>query len=79
MAHPFFKGFLEGFKEFSLTIASITNFILLFITYFIGIGLTSIFMKIFGKKFLDLNLKKDSYWLDKKIGQESRESYYNQF
>lgn len=76
----FFKGFWEGFKDFSLAITTVTNFILLFVTYFVGIGLTSIFMKIFGKKFIDLKLKKEgSYWIDRKIGTELKESYYNQF
>lgn len=76
----FFRGFGKGFKDFSLSITAVTNFILLFLTYFIGVGLTSIFAKIFSKRFLDLKLKKEgSYWIHKKIGMEDKESYYNQF
>ena len=80
MEYNFFKGFRQGLKDFSLSIASVTNFILLFLTYFIGVGLTSIFAKIFSKRFLDLKLKKEgSYWIDRKIGTELKDSYYNQF
>ena len=49
----FFNGFKKGMKCFSDNISTVINFLLLSIVYFIGIGLTSITAKIFGKHFLD--------------------------
>ena len=48
-----FNGFKKGMKCFSDNISTVINFLLLSIVYFIGIGLTSITAKIFGKHFLD--------------------------
>ena len=63
----FFKGFQKGIKKFSDNISTIINFLLLSIVYLIGVGLTSITAKIFGKHFLDTKKKKDSYWHNLKL------------
>lgn len=77
----FFKGFKEGFHDFTNIIISIVNFVLLFIVYFVGVGITAVFAKAAGKKFLNLKSKKSkqSYWVHKKIGNEPEEEHYRQF
>ncbi len=75
----FFNGFQKGMKSFSDNITSIINFLLLSIVYFIGVGLTSITAKIFGKHFLDTKKKKDSYWINLNLKKKSIEEYYRQF
>ncbi len=75
----FFNGFQKGIKSFSDNIISIINFLLLSIVYLIGIGLTSITAKIFGKHFLDINKKRDSYWHNLKLKNKNIEEYYKPF
>ena len=75
----FLKGFKDGFKEFGLRINSgITGSIMVFV-YFIGVGLTSIFGKLSKKKFLDINPKKDSYWIDIEDTEKTLEDYRRSF
>ena len=75
----FLSGFKEGFIGFSSGVAHIVNIILLSIVYFIGFGLTSIAGKIAGKKFLEMEKKKDTYWVEhvveKQKIEESKRSY----
>lgn len=76
----FFKGLIEGFKDFNSIVIMTVNFVLLSIVYIIGIGLTSIFAKIMKKNFLDIKkTNKDSYWEDLNLKKESFEKYYRQF
>ena len=76
----FFIGFKHGFQEFGHIITNIVNFILLFIVYFIGVGLTSMIAKISGKHFLKLKKEnRKSNWRIKKIGKQPIEEYYRQF
>ena len=77
----FINGFLRGQKKFGENISIIINSILLTIVYFIGIGITSIFAKIFNKHFLNLKLKKDekTYWEDLNLTKKSMKEYYRQF
>lgn len=76
-----FKSFKEGQELFGETISAIINLILLSIIYILGVGLTSIFAKIFGKYFLDLKINKntDSYWESLNLSKQPRETYYRQF
>ncbi len=75
-----FKGFLHGFKSFGHIITSIVNFVLLFFVYFIGVGVTWLFAKIAGKKFLDIKKgSKESYWIKEKVGKRKIEDYYRSF
>jgi len=76
----FFRGFREGFKGFAFKVTDAINFVLLFFVYFIGVGITSIIAKIFGKHFLDLKFKdKKSYWVKRKLESRAIERYYKQF
>ena len=75
----FFNGFQKGIKCFSDNISTIINFLLLSIVYLIGVGLTSITAKIFGKHFLDMKKKKNSYWSDLNLKKKPDDGYYRQF
>lgn len=75
----FFKGLQGGMKSFSNNISIIINFLLLSIVYLMGVGFTSIVAKIFGKHFLDIKKKKDSYWHDLNLKNKPIEDYYRQF
>ena len=77
----FFSSARKGSLKFAKLITSIVNFILLFFVYFIGIGLTSFFAKIFNKKFLDIkdSKEKDTYWLDLNLKKRDIQEYYRQF
>lgn len=76
----FFKGFSEGFKEFSCNITVIVNSILLLIIYLTGIGLTAILAKLFNKSFLDIKTSnKETYWSDLNLKKKSFDEYLKQF
>lgn len=60
-------------------ISSIVNFILLGIVYFVGIGITSIIFKLFGKHFLDLKNNKASYWEERNLSKEPIEKYHRMY
>ena len=71
----FIDDLKEGQKLFGETLAIIVNSALLSLVYLVGIGLTSIIAKIFGKKFLDLNFEKKSYWEDLNLGKKEIKDY----
>ncbi|MEK6860323.1 MAG: hypothetical protein AABX54_05920 [Nanoarchaeota archaeon] len=75
----FLSGLKEGQKIFGKNIATIINSILLSIVYFIGVGLTSIFAKLFKKRFLDLEMNTGTYWEDLNLSKEDITKYYRQF
>ncbi|MFC1682226.1 hypothetical protein ACFL0X_01245 [Nanoarchaeota archaeon] len=81
MIKEFVIGFGKGTKLFGETIATVINCILLTIVYILGIGLTSIFAKIVGKRFLDLkkNEKVNTYWIDLDTNKKTINEYYRQF
>lgn len=61
-------------------ISSIVNFILLALVYFLGIGIVSISMRLFGKHFLELKKKnKSSNWHEHKMAKQPLEDYYRTF
>ena len=71
------KNILEPIAKI---ISSVINFVLLSIVYFIGIGLVSISMKLFGKHFLELKKQnKKSNWHEHKVTKQSLEQYYRTF
>ena len=71
------KSILEALGKL---ISSIVNFMLLFSVYFVGIGIVSISMKLFGKNFLELKKKNaKSNWHEHKVAQQPLESYYRTF
>jgi hypothetical protein len=77
----FFKDIQYGQKAFGEDIQSMLNFLILTFIYFVGIGLTSIFAKIFNKHFLDLKIDKNAgtYWQNLEQKNEKMEEYYRQF
>ena len=79
-AKQFFEGAKKGMSNFGHNIALIINTILLTFVYLIGVGLTSIFAKIFRKHFLETKLsKKDTYWSDLNLKKKPIGEYYRQF
>lgn len=71
------KIFLEPIAKL---ISNIVNLILLFVVYFVGIGIVSIFMKIFGKHFLEIKKKnKKSNWYGHIVTRQPLENYYRTF
>lgn len=81
MIKEFFNEIKNGQKNFGEDIQSIINFIMLTFVYFLGVGLTSVFAKIFGKHFLNLNISKakETYWQNYDKGNQKMEEYYKQF
>ena len=77
----FIKGFRSGMMQFGNTITIIVNSALLLLVYIFGVGITSIIAKIFGKKFLDIEIdnKKKSYWTDLNIKKKKLQEYYKQY
>ncbi len=77
----FGKGFMKGVKLFGDNIAAIINFVLLSITYIIGVGLTSIFTRLGGKKFIQTKIskKRKSYWSKLDLKDKSLKSYFRTF
>lgn len=77
----FFDGVLKGQKLFGETISAIINLIIFTLVYFFGVGLTSIIAKIFGQKFLETKVDKESltYWQDLNLTKKPLEEYYRQF
>ena len=60
--------------------SGIVNFILLAVVYFIGVGVVSIIMKLFGKHFLELKKQnKKSNWTEHKVTKQPIEDYYRTF
>lgn len=67
------KGGWQKFKVFGEFIASIVNFILLLPVYFIGVGMSAVFLKISGKKALELIPdKQQRYWKEYEIKTEKK-------
>ena len=77
----FFKGFSKGFKDFGYNITVIINTILLFITYILGVGITSIIAKLVGKHFLETKIssKTKTYWSNLNLKKKKIDNYYRQF
>ncbi len=75
----FIKGFKEGMKVFGYNISIIINSILLSAVYIIGVGITSIIAKLSGKHFLDMKLRKETYWEDSDLKGGPKKDYYRQF
>jgi hypothetical protein len=79
--HWIFVGLFDGFQAFGHTFATLLNFILLSFVYFVGVGLTFVIAKLFGKRFLDLKKSSSlsSYWEDYHLGKKELSSYFRQF
>jgi len=77
----FFKGFKQGIHEFGTSIGSIINSVLLTLTYFVGVGLTSVVAKAVHKHFLETEIskRKKTYWSDLNLTKKPIEEYYRRF
>jgi len=77
----FTNGFKKGMHSFGQTIAVIVNSVLLAIVYFIGVGITALFAKLTGKRFLDLkpDRKAKTYWVDLNLRKRPIKEHYRQF
>lgn len=75
----FIDGFKEGFKSYGQFFATIVNSILLTLVYFIGVGLSSMMLKMMGKKHLKKNKRQDSYWEQYNLSKRDEDYYYRQF
>ena len=69
-----------GWKKFAHVLGIVNTHILLSVSYFVIIGLVSIFSRIFGADFLDKRLgKKSSYWHKREPLDTSLEACRRQF
>jgi len=77
----FVAGFKSGFEKFGRSIAAVVNVVILGITYFIGVGISSLLSKLFHKSNLDMKMDKGdvSYWSEFEGGKEDLESHYRQY
>ena len=77
----FCKGFIEGSKEFGLSINILVITSLLTVVYVLGVGVTSIVAKAIGKHFLNTQLAKnqDTYWTELNLKKKEIDEYYKQF
>lgn len=77
----FLRSVGKGMKGFGEKITAFVNTALLLLVYIVGVGITSLFARIFRKHFLErkTSKKKASYWSDLNIKKQEREKYYKQF
>ena len=76
----FLTGFKKGIRSFGHNTALIINTLLLTLVYSLGVGITSIIAKIFGKHFLDMRLSKNpTYWSALNLGKKPIKEHYRQF
>lgn len=77
----FLVGFKKGMREFAESIAQIVNTAVLLLVYLVGIGVTSILAKLFGKHFLDMNssVQRNTYWSDLNLKEGDIDRFYRQF
>ena len=71
--------FSKGFREFGEDISSIIISTLLSFVYFLGIGITSILMKLAGKRFLEKEFPAKTYWTNIQQNKAKKEGHYRQF
>jgi hypothetical protein len=78
---PFVKGFRKGMEKFGLAIAVIVNTILLFFVYLAGVGFTSLFGRLAGKRFLETSVsaEEETYWSGLDLKKKPIDEYYRQF
>lgn len=76
--NDFIKGCKVGFENFGKTLGTVVNSALLLLVYLFGVGLTSVFARLFRKHFLELK-KRKTYWRQLNLGKRPTEEYYRQF
>ncbi len=77
----FFEGLKKGQKQIGEDLARVINSIMLSVVYVIGVGFTSMFGKLFKKRFLEVKLDKESqtYWSELNLSKKPIKEYYRQF
>ena len=77
----FLRGFRAGLGAFGCNINVLVNSVLLSVVYIFGAGVTAVFARLVGKRFLDVELSRsrESYWSDMNLGKKPVEEYYRQF
>ncbi len=77
----FFRGLTKGFTSFGKNINLLFISGLLSITYLVGVGATSLYAKITGKRFLDLGNtgEASSNWTRPNAAQDTEDNYYRQY
>ncbi len=80
-SHHFFHAVKRGVTSFGETISVIVASVLLLVVYVVGVGVTSIVAKVFGKHFLDTRVseEKKTYWVDISSKSDSLDECYRQF
>jgi hypothetical protein len=81
MTLEFISGIKEGQKKFGDTIGTIVNSIALTFVYFLGVGATSLFMKLFKKNLVQLEKSPDAatYWEELNLTTRPAAEYCRQF
>lgn len=79
MVKDFATGAREGARAFADLVADSINLLLLFLVYFVGVGLVSIVAKLTGKHFLDFGKGgRETYWT-RIIKQPQKDDFYRMF
>jgi len=68
-------------KYFGSNIGVIVNSLLLSVVYILGVGLTSLIIRLSGKRLMDIKNKKTgkTYWNDLNLRKKKIKKYYRQF
>ncbi len=77
----FSEGFMEGFRGFGENMSALVNSILLSAVYLLGVGMTSLYMRLKGKKFLEMDKGKrgQSHWVELNLGGKGLDDHYKMF
>ena len=74
------RSLLRGIGQGRMLIVDSMNFVLLFLVYFVVVGLVAILARLVGKNFLDLERRKTgSYFIRRKLRKVRGEQYYRLF
>jgi len=76
----FINGFFAGFRKVGMFVAECVNAVLLFIIYFLGVGMAALLVRLSKNNLLNLKkIKQRSHYVEKSVGDESIEEHYRQF
>ena len=77
----FFIGIYKGYKYFGECVSSLINLVAFSLTYFLGVGITSIIGKLIENDFIsDCKNEVETYWVNSEISKKNKlEDYYKQF
>lgn len=71
----------HGIELFGALINNVVVWAALFVVYVVGIGVTALFARLAGKKFLEMGIDHadESWWKPLNLSTESRERYFDMF